>query len=38
MDIATLTCTEIASAKKFLSDAEPDLCMSFLRLREGDGL
>jgi two-component system response regulator PilR (NtrC family) len=38
MDIATRTCADITSAKKILIDAEPDLCLTDMRLPDGDGL
>jgi two-component system response regulator PilR (NtrC family) len=38
MDIATRTCGDITSAKKILTTEEPDLCLTDMRLPDGDGL
>jgi two-component system response regulator PilR (NtrC family) len=38
MDISTRTCSDVTSAKKILIDAEPDLCLTDMRLPDGDGL
>jgi len=38
MDIATRTCLDIASAKKALSEQAFDLCLTDMRLPDGDGL
>jgi two-component system response regulator PilR (NtrC family) len=38
MDIATRTCEDIASAKKMLANQTYDLCLTDMRLPDGDGL
>ena len=38
MDIATRTCSDVASAKKLLTDDSFDLCLTDMRLPDGDGL
>jgi len=38
MDIATRTCGDIASAKELLIRESPDLCLTDMRLPDGDGL
>jgi two-component system response regulator PilR (NtrC family) len=38
MDILTRSCADITSAKKILVDTEPDLCLTDMRLPDGDGL
>ena len=38
MDIATRTCNDIASAKQALAKTQYDLCLTDMRLPDGDGL
>jgi two-component system response regulator PilR (NtrC family) len=38
MDISTRTCANVTSAKKILADSELDLCLTDMRLPDGDGL
>jgi len=38
MDISTRTCTDVTSAKKILADEDLDLCLTDMRLPDGDGL
>jgi two-component system response regulator PilR (NtrC family) len=38
MDIATRTCGDVASAKKILAEGDLDLCLTDMRLPDGDGL
>jgi two-component system response regulator PilR (NtrC family) len=38
MDISTRTCADVMSAKKILAQDEPDLCLTDMRLPDGDGL
>jgi two-component system response regulator PilR (NtrC family) len=38
MDIATRTCPDVTSAKKILASEELDLCLTDMRLPDGDGL
>jgi len=38
MDIATQTCSDVASAKKSLAQQTYDLCLTDMRLPDGDGL
>jgi len=38
MDISTRTCNDIASAKQALAKTQYDLCLTDMRLPDGDGL
>jgi two-component system response regulator PilR (NtrC family) len=38
MDIATRTCEDVTSAKRLLGDQAYDLCLTDMRLPDGDGL
>ena len=38
MDIATKTCGDVASAKRLLAGETPDICLTDMRLPDGDGL
>jgi two-component system response regulator PilR (NtrC family) len=38
MDIATRTCEDVASARRLLGDQTYDLCLTDMRLPDGDGL
>jgi two-component system response regulator PilR (NtrC family) len=38
MDIATRTCGDVATAKKILGNEAVDLCLTDMRLPDGDGL
>ena len=38
MDIATRTCGDVESAKRLLESSTPDLCLTDMRLPDGDGL
>ena len=38
MDIATRTCGDISSAKSILAESDLDLCLTDMRLPDGDGL
>jgi len=38
MDIATRTCEDVSSAKRLLGDQTYDLCLTDMRLPDGDGL